>query len=89
VAWEEARAEVSRPHVARAMVQGRASGVEGDRIRLEESRNRCVGMSQQGETHLCQNTTRDEDAVGDEVKTSIPLVVRGVAEEDATSGTGR
>jgi hypothetical protein len=32
--------------------------------------------------------TRDEDMVGDEVKTMIPLVVRGVTEEGATSGAG-
>jgi hypothetical protein len=33
--------------------------------------------------------TRDEYAVGDEVKTTIPLVVRGVTEEEAASGVGR
>jgi hypothetical protein len=38
---------------------------------------------------LVKNVTRDEDAVGDEVKTSIPLVVRVVAKEDTASGTGR
>jgi hypothetical protein len=32
---------------------------------------------------------KDEYAVGDEVKTTIPLVVRGVTEEEATSGVGR
>jgi hypothetical protein len=32
------------------------------------------------------NVTRDEYAVGDKVKTTIPLVVRGVIEEDAASG---
>jgi hypothetical protein len=30
--------------------------------------------------------TRDEDVVGDEVKTVIPLVVRGVTKEEAASG---
>jgi hypothetical protein len=33
--------------------------------------------------------TRDHDAVGDEVKTAIPLVVRGVIEEEAASGAKR
>jgi hypothetical protein len=33
--------------------------------------------------------TRDDDAVGGEVQTPIPLVVRGVAEEEATSGARR
>jgi hypothetical protein len=35
------------------------------------------------------NVTRDEDAVGDEVKTTIPLVVRGVAKEETMSGARR
>jgi hypothetical protein len=30
--------------------------------------------------------TRDDDAVGGEVQTPIPLVVKGVAEEEAASG---
>jgi hypothetical protein len=30
--------------------------------------------------------TRDDDAVGGEVKAAIPLVVRGVAEEEAAGG---
>jgi hypothetical protein len=33
--------------------------------------------------------TIDDDAVGGEVQTSIALVVRGVAEEEATSGARR
>jgi hypothetical protein len=33
--------------------------------------------------------TRDDDAVGGEVKTPIPLMVRGVAKEKATSGARR
>jgi hypothetical protein len=33
--------------------------------------------------------TRDDDAVGGEVQTLIPLVVRGVAEEEAASGARR
>jgi hypothetical protein len=33
--------------------------------------------------------TRDDDAVGGEVQTPIPLVVRGVAKEEAASGARR
>jgi hypothetical protein len=33
--------------------------------------------------------TRDDDAVGGEVQAPIPLVVRGVAEEEAASGARR
>jgi hypothetical protein len=33
--------------------------------------------------------TRDDDAVGAEVQTLIPLVVRGVAEEETASGARR
>jgi hypothetical protein len=32
------------------------------------------------------DVTKDDDVVGDEVKTTIPLMVRGVAKEEATSG---
>jgi hypothetical protein len=35
------------------------------------------------------DVTRDDDAVGDEVKTTIPLVVRGVAKKEAAGGAGR
>jgi hypothetical protein len=33
--------------------------------------------------------TRDDDAVGGEVQTPVPLVVRGVAKEEATGGARR
>jgi hypothetical protein len=33
--------------------------------------------------------TRDDDAVGGEVQAPIPLVVRGVAKEEAASGVRR
>jgi hypothetical protein len=43
-----------------------------------------------GNTSSSKNdVTRDQDAVGDEVKTAIPLVVRGVIEEEAASGAKR
>jgi hypothetical protein len=35
------------------------------------------------------DVTRDDDAVGGEVQTPIPLVVRGVVEEEAASGARR
>jgi hypothetical protein len=48
-----------------------------------------VGRSQLGEIHLVEkNMTRDKYAVGDEVKTAIPHVVRGVTEEEAASERG-
>jgi hypothetical protein len=34
------------------------------------------------------DVARDDDAVGGEVKAAIPLVVRGVAEEEAEGGAG-
>jgi hypothetical protein len=33
--------------------------------------------------------TRDDDVMGGEVKTAIPLVVRGVAKEETMSGVWR
>jgi hypothetical protein len=42
-----------------------------------------------GEIRLVENdVTRDEDSVGGEVETPIPLMVGGVPEEDTTSGAG-
>jgi hypothetical protein len=35
------------------------------------------------------DVTGDDDAMGGEVKTAIPLVVKGVAKEDAARGAGR
>jgi hypothetical protein len=35
------------------------------------------------------DVTRDDDAVGGEVQAPIPLVVRGVAEEEVASGARR
>jgi hypothetical protein len=90
--------EVSRPHgvrvEARAVAseprekQAGATGVEGESDQTQrESRDRWVGRSQQGKHIFVENdVTRDEYAVGGEVKTSIPLVVRGVIEEETTSG---
>jgi hypothetical protein len=59
MAWEEARAEVSRLHVARAMAQGRASGGgggTGSDLR-RESKSMCAEEPTRG-THLGQK--RDE-----------------------------
>jgi hypothetical protein len=45
-----------------------------------------VGRSQQGEPIFVENNVmRDECAVGDEVKATIPLVVRGLTEEEEAS----
>jgi hypothetical protein len=79
----EPRAKASEPLEARAMAQGRAPGVEGEPDQTQgESRDRWVGRSQQRETYLCRKQR-------DEVKTTIPLVVRGVTKEEATSGARR
>jgi hypothetical protein len=52
-AREEAHAEASKLCVARATTQGRAPGVEGEPDRTQGvSRDRWVGRSQRGETHL-------------------------------------
>jgi hypothetical protein len=49
-------------------------GIRSDSRR--ESRS-VVGRSQQGKHIFIENNmTRDEDAVGDEVNTTIPLVIR-------------
>jgi hypothetical protein len=45
-----------------------------------------VGANKGKHIFVENNVTRDEYAVGDKVKTTIPLVVRGVIEEDAASG---
>jgi hypothetical protein len=49
-----------------------------------------VGGSSNGKHIFVEDdVTRDDDAVGGEVQIPIPLVVRGVAEEEATSGARR
>jgi hypothetical protein len=60
VAQVKARAEALEPRVAQVMARGEASGVdvEPDRTR-EESRDRWVERSQQGETQL-RRKQRDE-----------------------------
>jgi hypothetical protein len=65
-------------------------GWRGDRIRLKErvEIGRWGGASNEKHVFVENNLTRDENAVGDEEKTVIPLVVRGVTEEEAASGAG-
>jgi hypothetical protein len=105
VAWEEAQAKASRPRVARVEAQAKAPrprvarattqdgalGVEGDRIGLKEQVEigGWGGVSKGKHIFVENNVTRDEDAVGDQVKIVIPLVVRGVAKKEATSGARR
>jgi hypothetical protein len=73
------------------MAQGAAPGVGGNQIGLEE----WVEIGGWGEAckgkHIFveDDVTRDDDAVGGEVQTPIPLVVWGVAEEEAASGARR
>jgi hypothetical protein len=48
------------------------------------------GRRGKGEIQLVEDdVTRDEDSVGREVKTPVPLMVGGVAEEDTASGERR
>jgi hypothetical protein len=78
-------------HEEQVTTQDRAPGVGGNRVRLEE------GVKIGGWGGVCKgkhifvedNVTRDDDAVGGEVHAPIPLVVRGVAEEEAASGARR
>jgi hypothetical protein len=70
--------------------KARCLGRRGKRIGLKE------GVEIGGWGGACKgkhifvedDMARDDDAVGDEVKVVIPLMVRGVAEEDATGGAG-
>jgi hypothetical protein len=84
-----------RGTTARAQASGPRRARQG---RLEWSKNRIMvkeggeigrqGGSSKGKVIFVKNDmTRDEDAVGEEVKAMIRLVVRGVTEERTTSGT--
>jgi hypothetical protein len=49
-----------------------------------------VGRIRQGEHIFVQDDmTSDDDVLGGEVKTAIPLLVRGVAKEEASSEARR
>jgi hypothetical protein len=63
-------------------------GWRGNPIRLKEGVEigGWGGASEGKHIFVKNDVTRDEYAVGGEVKTTIPLVVRGVTEEDAVSG---
>jgi hypothetical protein len=90
VARGEVRAKALRLHVMRAMAQGGALGVEGNQIRLERVEIGGWGGASKGKHIMVEkNVTRDDYAVGDEIKTTIPLVVKGVTEEEAASGAER
>jgi hypothetical protein len=47
------------------------------------------GATKEKHIFVENNVTRDDDAIGDEVKTVIPLVVGGVTKEEAASGARR
>jgi hypothetical protein len=63
----------------------------GDRVGLKEGVEigGWGGASKGKHIFVEDDMTRDDDAVGDEVKKVIPLVVRGVAKEAATGGARR
>jgi hypothetical protein len=46
------------------------------------------GASKGKDIFVKNNMTRDDDVMGEVVKAAIPLVVRRVIEEKATSGAG-
>jgi hypothetical protein len=46
------------------------------------------GISKGKNLLIKDNMVRDDDVVGKEVKALVPLVVRGVTEEEITSGVG-
>jgi hypothetical protein len=79
--------------VVRATVPGGGAwgggGTRSDSRRESRSVGGWGGASEGEHIFVEENITRDEYAVGDEVKTTIPLVVRGVTEEEAASGAMR
>jgi hypothetical protein len=101
VAREEVRAGASKPCVARARstgprearatVRGEVPGGMGTLIRLKEGVeiSGWGGASKGKHIFVEDDVTGDDDAMGAEVKTTIPLVVRGVPKEEASSGAGR
>jgi hypothetical protein len=77
--------------VARAMAQSGAVGWRWNRIGLEKrvEVGGWEGASKGEHIFVENNVTRDEDVMGSEVKTVIPLLVGGVAKEEAASGARR
>jgi hypothetical protein len=47
-----------------------------------------VGGLEKGKTLIEHHMARDEDPSGGKIKTPVPLVIRGVPEEDTESGAG-
>jgi hypothetical protein len=84
-------ARMVKPRGARTMVRGEVPGGMGTRIRLKEGLEigGWGGVSKGKHIFVENDVTKDDDAVGCEVKTMIPLVVRGVAKEEAASGAWR
>jgi hypothetical protein len=88
------RASQAGPHEAEQWtdLQGRGHDSGGHRVGVEEHvelGERGCGRGGKGEIRLVKNdVTRDEDSVGGEVETPIPLMVGGVSEEDIASGAG-
>jgi hypothetical protein len=67
--------------------QAGVTRVEGNQIGLKErvEIGGWGGANKGKHIFVENNVMRDEYAVGDEVKTVIPLVVRGVTEQETTS----
>jgi hypothetical protein len=83
VARKWARAVASWPHEVQVTAQGGAPGVGGNQIGLEEGVEigGWGGASKGKHIFVKDDVTRDDDAVGGEVQTPVPLVVRRVAKE--------
>jgi hypothetical protein len=94
VAWAgstRSRARAVKPREARVTVRGEVPGGMGTRIRLKEGvKIGGWGGASKGKHIIVEDdVTGDDDAMGGEVKTTIPLVAMGVAREEAASGAGR
>jgi hypothetical protein len=87
----EAQAGSTWPRVAQAMARGEVPGREGCTDRTPGgSQDRGRGGAGKGKDIFVEDdVTRDDDAMGRELEAAIPLVVRGVAKEEAASGAWR
>jgi hypothetical protein len=75
------------PHVAWAGREGWRSR-EGVEIKKSVKVDRRGWSSEWKNILIEDNMMREDEVVSEEVKAAIPLVVRGVTEEDTTSGPG-
>jgi hypothetical protein len=95
VAWTGStgqRATAVKLREVLATVRGKMPGKDGYSDQTQgRRRDRWVGRGASKGKHIFveNDMTGDDDAMGGEAKTAIPLVVRRVAKEEATSGAWR